>query len=590
MGQFFKFLFASCLGMLLAIGLLFGIGAIVIGQIASSADKPKEVKANTVLYLTLDQPIPEQTNNTDIDPFQFERKDALGLGAMVDAIERAKEDDDIKGVFIEADQLNGAGMATASVLRDALVDFKDSGKFVVAYAKYYTQGAYYLASTADSLYLNPLGLVDFRGPSAQIPFFKDMLDKIGVNVQVYYAGKFKGATEPYRFNEMSKQNRMQIRTYLTDIYEVMLQDLSASRGLSTDELRRLANEYVGIDPVDAQAAGLVDGVQHRDVALDELRGRLGLEEDEDINKISIADYANSNPADKDYSIKDKIAVIYAEGAIVDGKGGIATIGDKKYIEYIREARQDDGIKAIVLRVNSPGGSAMASENIWRELTLAKEAGKPVVVSMGDYAASGGYYISAPADSIFAEPNTLTGSIGVFLLIPDASELMEDKLGIHFDTVKTGDLSVGISPFFPMSPQEQRIMQNRTEKMYETFLARVSEGRSMSRDSVHAIAQGRVWTGKAAIDIGLVDDLGGLDRALASAATLADLEEYRITDYPKVKDPFQQLMEELLGEENVRSEVMLKKEMGEWYPYYRHFKQIQDSKGAQARLPFIVPFN
>lgn len=590
MGQFFKFLFASCLGILLAFGLLFGIGAIVISQIANNANQPKSVKANTVLHLTLDRPIPEQTNNLDIDPFQFEREDALGLSAMVDAIARAKADDDIKGIFLEADQLNGAGMATASVLRDALVDFKDSGKFVVAYAQYYSQGAYYLASTADSLYINPLGLVDFRGPSAQIPFFKDMLDKVGVNMQVYYAGKFKGATEPYRFNEMSEENRKQIRAYLSDIYEVMLQDLSASRGLSTEELRRLADEFVGIDPVDAQNAGLVDGVEHRDIALDELRERLGLEEDEKVNKISIADYANSNPAEKDYSIKDKIAVIYAEGAIVDGEGNIGTIGDKKYVEYVREARRDEGVKAIVLRVNSPGGSAMASENIWRELTLAKEAGKPVVVSMGDYAASGGYYIAAPADSIFAEPNTLTGSIGVFLLIPDASELLEDKLGIHFDTVKTGDMSVGITPFFPMSPKEQRIMQQRTERMYETFLARVSEGRGMSRDSVHAIAQGRVWTGEAAIDIGLVDDLGGVDRALASAATLAKLDEYRITAYPKVKDPLQQLIEEFLGEENVRSEMVVKSELGEWYPYYRHFKQIQDSKGAQARLPFIVPFN
>jgi protease-4 len=590
MGQFFKFLFASCLGLLLAFALIFGIGAIVIGQIASGADQPKPVKANTVLHLTLEQPIPEQTNNLEVDPFQFDRESVLGLSAMVDAIERAKEDDDIKGIFLEADQLNGAGMATASVLRDALVDFKESGKFVVAYAKYYSQGAYYLASTADALYVNPLGLVDFRGPSAQIPFFKDMLDKIGVDMQVYYAGKFKGATEPYRFNEMSKENRTQIRAYLNDIYDVMLEDLSVSRKLTKEELRRIANEYVGIDPQNAKTAGLVDDVAHRDVALDDLRERLGLEEDDKINKMAINEYAKSNPVEKDYTIKDKIAVIYAEGTIVDGKGAVGSIGDKKYVEYIREARQDDGVKAIVLRVNSPGGSAMASENIWRELILAKDEGKPVVVSMGDYAASGGYYISAPADSIFAEPNTLTGSIGVFSLIPNASKLMEDKLGIHFDTVKTGDLSVGITPFFPMSPQEQRLMQSRTEQMYETFLARVSEGRGMSRDSVHAIAQGRVWTGRAALDNGLVDALGGLDRALASAANLTDLEEYRITTYPKVKDPLQQLVEELLGEENVRAEVMVNSELGEWYPYYRHFKQIQDSKGAQARLPFIVPFN
>lgn len=589
MGQFLKFLLASCLGLFIGFCLLIGIGAIAIGQAISAADQVKDIKANSVLHLTLDQPIPEQTNNLEIDPFAFENESTLGLSAILDALEQAAQDDNIKGILLEPEQLSNAGIATSAVLHDALREFKDSGKFVIAYADFYTQSGYYLASAADEVYVNPLGIVDLRGFSTQIPFFKDMLDRIGVNMQVYYAGKFKGATEPYRLNELSEENRAQIRTYLDDIYKTFLSDLSDARGISTGQLRQLANDYTGIDPNAAQAAKLVDAVGHRDAVLGLLREKMGLEEDEDIETVSLNAYAKANPADKDYSIKDKIAIIYAEGAIVDGEGTPGSIGDEQYVKYIKEARRSDRIKAIVLRVNSPGGSAMASENIWKEIKLAQEAGKPVVVSMGDYAASGGYYISAAADSIFAEPNTLTGSIGVFSIVPDASELMNEKLGIHFDTVKTGDFSLGITPFYPMSPQGARLLQMRTDSMYETFLSRVSEGRSMSRDSVHAIAQGRVWTGNAGLRVGLVDDLGGLDRALQSAAALAELEEYRTTSYPKVKEPLQMILEQWLGEENVRAQALLKHELGAHYEQYELVKQLLESRGAQARLPVLVSF-
>ncbi len=289
-------------------------------------------------------------------------------------------------------------------------------------------------------------------------------------------------------------------------------------------------------------------------------------------------------------MKNKIALIYAEGTIVDGDGSPGSIGDDKYTRHIRELRQDDNIKAIVLRVNSPGGSAMASEAIWRELNLAKMAGKPVIVSMGDYAASGGYYISAMADSVFTEPQTLTGSIGVVSAIPDASELLDEKLGIHFDSVKTSKFSTGITPFYPLSPEEARLLQKRTESMYETFLSRVSEGRGLSRDSVHAIAQGRVWTGGRAIDIGLADKLGGLEQAIASAATMAELDEYRLTEYPRVKDPLQQFLDQWMGEDgDVRNEAMLKQELGEYYTYYEFFRDMKNAKGPQARLPVVIPF-
>lgn len=589
MGQFLKFLLASCLGLFIGFFLLMGMGALVIGQAISASEKVKDVEANSVLHLTLDRPIPEQTNNLEIDPFAFETESTLGLTAIVEAIDRAAEDDDIKGIFLEPEQLSAIGLASSGVIRDALISFKEKGKFIIAYGDYYTQAGYYLAATADEVILNPLGIVDLRGFSTQIPFFKDMLDRIGVNMQVYYAGKFKGATEPYRLNELSDANRQQIRTYLDDVYHHFLMGLSDARGLSVPELRQIANDYEGIDPNSALSSGLVDVIDHRDAALDRLRERLGLEEDEDIKRVGLSTYAKASKADKDYSVKDKIAIIYAEGAIVDGNGTPGTIGDEQYVKYIREARKSDRIKAVVLRVNSPGGSAMASENIWKEIRLTQEAGKPVVVSMGDYAASGGYYISAAADSIFAEPNTLTGSIGVFSLIPDASELMNEKLGIHFDTVKTGDFSLGITPFFPMSPQGARLMQIRTDSMYETFLQRVSEGRGLPRDSVHAIAQGRVWTGNAGLKIGLVDALGGLDRAIEAAATLAELDEYRTTDYPKVKDPIQQLMEEWLGEENVRARAMLKYQLGDNYKHYRLVKDLAESKGVQARMPYLLSY-
>ena len=589
MKQFLKFLLASCLGVIAATFLLFGIGGLIIAGIVNQTDQPQKVKPNTVLHLTFNNPIPEQTNNLELDPFNFQQEKILGLTATIDAIERAAGDDNIKGIFLEVDGLPSGGLANISVLRTALEKFKASDKFIIAYSKYYSQGAYYLSTTADELHLNPLGMVDFRGFAAQVPFFKEMLEKIGVDMQIFYAGKFKGATEPYRLYELSEENKLQIRTYLTDIYDNFLDDISKGRRLTENELRQFANEYTGLDPEEALASGLVDKVSYRDEALASIRTRIGLEEDEKIPTISLEAYNRSNPQEKDYSIKDKIAVIYAEGTIIDGKGEPGTIGDEEYTEYVRKARQDDKVKAIVLRVNSPGGSAMSSENIWREIKLAREEGKPVVVSMGDYAASGGYYISCGADSIFAEPNTLTGSIGVFMMIPDLSELMGDKIGIEFDTVKTGNFSTGINGLYPLSTAEGRLLQERTDDLYETFLKRVSDGRGLSRDEVHAIAQGRVWTGERAATIGLVDDLGGLDRALASAATLAGLEEYRTTEYPKVKDQFQQLMEQWMGEASFKAAVLSKTNLGPYYERVEFLNEIREGAGIQARLPFLISF-
>lgn len=589
MGQFFKFLFASCLGILLAFFLLFAIGGLIVMAVAKQAEKPQEAKPNSVLHLTFSNSIPEQTNNMELDPFNFKQKKVLGLKEAIRTLETAKTDDNIKGIFLEPEALSVGGLATADVLRQALLDFKSEGKFIVAYSKAYSQGAYYLATAADELTCYPIGVVDFRGFSAQAPYFKDLLDKVGVEMQVFYAGKFKGASEPYRLNKMSDENRLQIREYLEDVYREFLEDISASRDLSVAELRRLADEYVGIDPEKAAEAGLIDKAIYRDEALDILRERLGLEKGEKINMLSLEDYNQGKPEKKNFKVKDKIAVIYAEGEIVDGEGKPGRIGDEKYVKYISSARKDDKVKAIVLRVNSPGGSVMASENIWRELSLAKAEGKPIIVSMGDYAASGGYYISAMADSIFAEPNTLTGSIGVVGAIPNASKLLDDKIGVHFDSVKTGPFSTGLTPFYPLSPAETQLIQKYIEKTYEDFLQKVAEGRRMSRDSVNAIAQGRVWTGKRAVAIGLVDRIAGLDEAIASAAGIAGIESYRLTEYPRVKDPLQQFLEQWMGQENTAANAVLKAQLGEFYPYYSFLQQLRDSKGVQARLPVFIPF-
>jgi protease-4 len=588
MGSFFKSLLASCLGTLIALSVLIFGGIMIVGQIASAAEKPTTVKSNTVLHIKLDQPVPERTNNLEMNPFDLSNQRILGLQEIVTTLEKAKEDADIKGIFLEMNNLS-MGQSTASVLRDAILDFKESDKFIYTYSDYYSQGAYYMASAADQIYISPLGFVDFKGFSSMIPFFKGMLDKIGVEMQVIMVGNFKSATEPYRLTEMSDENRLQVREFLEGLYQLFLEDIGASRNLSVSELRAIANEMAVRRADDAVAVGLIDKVGHRDEIFSSIRTQLGLKMDEKIPFISLNDYAKSTGSGKDYSAKDKIAVIYAEGNILSGKTDPGAIGDYEYTRMIRKIRQDKRVQAIVLRVNSPGGSAIASENIWRELMLAKSNGKPIVVSMGDYAASGGYYLAAAGDTILAEPNTLTGSIGVFSIIPNARELMTDKLGITMDTVKTAKYATGINLYYPLSQDERQALQAMTDQVYQVFLERVAEGRGMSVDQVHEIAQGRVWTGKKAVELGLVDQLGGLDDAIAIAADMAGLEKYRTAEYPAVKDPLQQFLEELQNEEEVRSQL-IRSELGEYGAVYEYYNQLKNAKGVQARLPFILHWN
>ena len=586
MSQFFKFVFASCLGVILA-GVLVSIFlSVAVGNMVSRAEEGNDVTSNSILELSFKDPIPEKSNNLPVSPYDLYPDEIMGLQRIVETIHSAKEDKNIKGIFMDLSGIS-AGRASSGVIRDAILDFKESGKFVTAYSKYYSQGSYYLASAADKVYVNPIGGLDFRGFSAQIPFFKDMLDRLGVKMQIYYAGQFKSATEPFRLNEMSDQNRFQVKEYLNGMYKIFLQDIADSRNISTTELRNIANELKIRNAEDAVKYKLADAVGYRDEVYTALRERLGFDEKDKLKLVSMGDYAAKMSSGKDYTAKDKVAVVYAEGSIVDGKGERGQIGGDKYASLIRKLRKDDKVKAIVLRINSGGGSVIASDIIWRELLLARQEGKPVVASMGDVAASGGYYIACLADSIFAEPSTITGSIGVFGMIPSLEKTMKDKMGVDFDTVTTGKYATGLNLFMDISEGEGRIIQSTIEEIYETFLTRVADGRKMSRDEVHKIAQGRVWTGEKALEIGLVDKFGGVDAAVASAAKLAGLEKYRTGSYPVIKEPIQELLEDLSGTTERSTQVFARKELGELYPFYEQLVMLKNMKGVQARLPFVV---
>jgi protease IV len=590
MNQFLKFLFASCLGTALALILLFWIGIGWIVGMASSATEKEQVviTENSVLELDFSNQIPEKTNNLPMDPFAVDQEDVLGLHDMVLAIQKAKTDPDIKGIYINASVVM-AGKATSATLRAALEDFRQSGKFIVSYAHFYTQGAYYLASVADSVLLNPVGGVDFRGLSSMVGFYKGMLDKLDVQMRIFYAGKFKSATEPYRLDKMSEENKLQVREYLNTLYDNFLQDVSRSRRVTVDDLRRAADTYAGSNADGALKAHLIDRIAYEDQAFELIKTKIGLGAKAKLNRVSIEEYHRARARSFDVSAKDKIAVVYAEGTIQDGDEGEAgDIFDGKYVKILRKIRQDNQVKAIVLRINSPGGSVLASENILREVRLCQEAGKPVVVSMGDVAASGGYYIACTADSIFAEPNTITGSIGVFGMIPILQKTMKEKLGITYDTVRTGRYSAFGTPFIDFSPEESALIQARIEDTYQDFLKKVSDGRGMPVEKVHEVAQGRVWTGARAKTIGLVDDLGGMDRALAAAAKLAGVEKYRTSEYPKSQTGVEQLIDRLTRKKDKDDAIktaLIRSELDEMYPVYKTIRDIRRSKGLQARLPY-----
>ena len=595
MKDFIKFVFASCLGVFLSGIVLFFMGSAMVTNLMSGMESKPAAKPNSVLNISLHSPIPEKTNNVELDRFQLEMDNIIGLHDLVRSIRHAKSDDKIQGIMIDLSSV-GLGQANASYLRKEILDFKESGKFVMAYAAAYSTGTYYIASAADKIYINPFSIMQFDGFSSSIPFFKGMLDKMGIKMQVKYAGKFKSATEPFRLYEMSDQNRSQVRQYLEGMYKVYLQDIAATRNMTPAQLRSIADEGIMLNSKEAVASGLVDGAKYKDEVLDELRTRLGLAEDGKIPSIGLYDYSSAVMKDKDYSSSNKVVVIYAEGTIVDGEGKLGSVGGDKYARLIRKARQDDKVKAIVIRVNSGGGSGMASENIWREIELAKADGKIVVTSMGDVAASGGYYIACNSDAILAQPNTITGSIGVFAMIPSWQDGMREHLGITFDTVKTTKFSTSITPFFDMSDEEGNRIQKYIDEFYDHFLMRVGEGRGMEKQAVHEIAQGRVWTGTKALEIGLIDQLGNLDDAIAVAVEKAGITDYRLKEYPEVKEPIQQLIENLTGKSGKEplahssTEKLLQAEFGEMYPHVKALREMMETKGVQARMPYLIKVN
>lgn len=584
MGQFLKQTLASCLGVFIAVTIFFFIMiAFVAILIAGAGGSGGKVAIPTGSILTLDftHPIPEHTNNVSRTSFVLNENDIPGLHDIAGLIRHAAEDDKIAGILIE-NGLGGLRGSSAQVIMEALKDYKESDKFLAAYGDFYTQEGYYLASSADHITLHPIGTVDFRGFASYTPFFKGLLDKLSLDIQIYYAGNFKSATEPFRRTEMSPENKLQTREYLNDSYDLYLHDLADARGLSLDELKSIAFEFKVKNADDALTYKLVDQIGAKADCEVWMNEKLGKEAARKIDYVSIEEYANVTPLSKpNIKTTEKIAVVYAEGEIVSGRDEYGVVDDGRYVKLLKEIRRNKDIKAVVLRINSPGGSILSAENIYRQLVGLQSDGKVLVVSMGDLAASGGYYLSAMADSIFAQPNTLTGSIGVFSIIPNPSRMLDEKLGVKFDTVRTGPYSADFTLLFPWTEREHNYLQSRTDSYYELFLRKVADGRDMTRDEVHAVAQGRIWSGRRAMEIGLVDKLGTLEDAIDAAATLADLKEYRIKEYPVFQNPIQKMITDLFDKNGNDATAFMRTEL----PQILHFWQVLQSGEPQARLPW-----
>lgn len=583
--NFFKQVLATVVGIIVSSLVLVFFFVIFIAALIqqSSQDTAKPAPANSVLLITLDHSVVEKTEANplgDINVPYWGTEKSIGLNAIISRIRSAAHDDNIKGIYLQISTV-GVGFASLEAIRSALLEFKESEKFILAYSDVYSQKAYYLAAVADKVYLNPKGSLDFRGLSASTMFFKEALDKLGVDVQVIKVGTYKSAVEPFLLNGMSEASREQVSSYVHSIYDSFLQDIASDRNLAIDTLRHIADHYLIRNAEDAVKYKFVDGVMYKDEILDELKTRLALREGKKIPFISLLKYADM-PSDNKSS--DEVAVLYAYGVIVDGEGTIGQIGGDKIARELRKLRENDKVKAVVLRVNSGGGSALASEIIWREVELTRER-KPIMVSMGDYAASGGYYIAAAADSIFAEESTLTGSIGVFGMVPNLKNLMNTKLGIHIEEVNTGQFAGMMSNFSkPLTAEERAVLQAQVNSTYQTFMERVSAGRNLSIAQVDSLGQGRVWTGKQALTLGLVDKIGNTDAAISAAVAKADLTDYKVVEYPAVEDSFLQLL--ATSKDQIKL-WFLQEELGDYSKYLLDVKRVMENSGIQARLPYTV---
>jgi protease-4 len=578
---FFKTVFAVLIG----IALFFTVAFFFLFIFATIAGKEKtvEISDNSILYLDLNYDIPEQTKETGFSAMNISSfgDKSYGLSDIIASIQQAKKDSKIKGIYIpQAGYSNG--MATTEAIRNALIDFKKSGKFIYSYGDIYTQKGFYLVSVADKLYLNPKGFIELMGFGTRLTFFKGMLDKIGIEVQAFHRGKFKSAFDPLVRTDMSDENRQQITELLGDVYNHFLDEVSKSRGIDRATLHMYIDSAMIQNPSDAKKYGIISDVKYYDEVLNELATKSGVANSSKLHFAKIKDYVKTLKKSDD---DNQIAIVYAQGNIVDGKGDENSIGGDKYAKIFRELREDKDVKAIVLRINSGGGSALASEVMWREISLTK-AVKPVIVSFGDVAASGGYYIACNSDRIFAQPNTITGSIGVFGLIPNGQKLLNDKLSVTFDEVritKHGVMNVG---YKPLDEFESKFIQRSIDSTYETFLTRVANGRKQTFAQIEEKAEGRVWSGVQAIKIGLVDEIGSLDDAVSYAAKKANIKAINTVNYPKEKELIEKVLENMEGQQETK---MIEKNLGKEYAtLYKQFLSLKTMIGIhnlQTRMPY-----
>lgn len=582
--NFFKAFLASCLGSLLAFAILivlmiFFVSALVSGL--SNEATQSVISENSILHLKLDVPI---TENEIEDPFEGlpipGAVTSIGLLPLKKSIEQAKQDPNIKGIYLDLSVFM-SGFGVAREIRQALLDFKSSGKWIIAYSEFYTESAYYVVSAADKVYLNPEGDLEFNGLSVEVSFFKKLFDKLEIKPQIFRVGDFKSAVEPFMLDHMSAENKLQLTELISDINNTMIRDIAQSRRIEVNRLKEISDKMEVTNSVTAQVHSLVDSLMYFDQVQKELRTRLGVTKNSEIKLVKYSKYKKSY---SNYSAsKNEIAVIVADGDIIPGKAQQGMIGSDTFAEEIRKARLNDRVKAIVIRINSPGGSALASDVMWREIKLATEV-KPVIASMSDYAASGGYYLAMACDTIVSQPTTITGSIGVFSVLFDLSSFLDSKLGITFDEVKTGDVG-GLSVTRPLTAVEKSIWQRRTEDIYDSFTAKAAEGRGMSVNELKKVASGRVWTGVQAKERGLVDVLGNFNDAVAIAADKADVsQDYKLKYYPIQKSFIEEWLLEM--EENAATR-QLKNQLGEHFKAYEQLKKLKEYQGSQARLPYEI---
>jgi protease IV len=592
MKVFWKVFFGSLLAIIVASLFFIFVLIGIVTSLTTFKDKVVTLKENTLLLLKLDNQIVERKSNNPLEDLELpglKASSTTGLNQVLSCIEKAKNDNRIKGIYLELSDIH-AGFATVEEIRNALVDFKISRKFIYAYSDNISQKAYYLATVADSLIMNPMGTFDFRGLTAELPFFKKAMDKFGIEMQVVRGknNKFKSAVEPFLYDKMSDANREQTSVYLNSIWNCILKGISKDRKINVDSLKEYANKVMTFQTSEkALKYGFFDKLKYKDQVLDDFRKLTGLGERDEIPVVTVNEYYKVNVPDESKELsRARIAVVYAEGEIDSESAFSYNIDSNELSKGIREARTDTAVKAIVLRVNSPGGSAFGSEVIWREVKLAQQV-KPVVISMGDYAASGGYYISCGAGAIMAHPTTITGSIGVFGIIPNLNGLLTEKIGITFDKVSTNDHSDMPSFTRKMTPFEMKLMQNYVESIYDIFLSHVADGRKKTVSAIDSIGQGRVWSGIKGFEIGLVDTLGGLKDAVKLAAAKAKIEHYRIKELPKLKDTFEEIMKNFSA--RVQSTILQSK-LGDTYKLYENFNRESRMRGVYARMPFRMDVN